>query len=153
MFSVAIIDWPFFRSSMVALKGVQVRIVSSSDGRDFVEYDNPKATTSSDDHSSEKFIEAITDRTYHIEVNVLPSFKLYTADGIKIGLRIDGTAVDKYRYHKRDEVEKKQKTGAPFIDSWVNFREGSTWRRTKYSFGPLKIGKTCERRERLPPKY
>lgn len=128
--------------SMVRIKDVEVHIVSSSDGRQIVEFDSPNAITSTGNNSSERFIEAITDQAYHVEVKLKPSFKLYTADGIKIKLYIDGGTVDGFRYYDRNSVEEKQRTGSPFIHSTASFREGALWHRTKFSFGSLKIGKS-----------
>ena len=125
---------------MVNLKDVEVHVVSSIDDREFVEFDNPKALTSNDEHSSEKFIEAITGLGFHIKVNIKPGFKMYAADGINIGILIDGGVVQFYQFHPRNLVEKCKSTGSPMIFSTVRFREGSVWRSSKYSFGSLNIG-------------
>lgn len=127
---------------MVTNEDIEVHIVSTSDGHRLVEYDNPKANASSDKHSSEKFIEAITGLTFRIEVKVKPSFQLYAADGIQIGLRIDGEVVRHSTYRRWDQVEKMQRTGKPFIDSSASFLDGLVWRKITYSFGSLKIGKS-----------
>lgn len=129
---------------MVNLKDVEVHVVSSFDNREFVEFDNPKALTSSDEHSSEKFIEAITGLAYHIKVNIKPDFKMYAADGIKIRISIDGGVVSFSNFYPRNLVEKRKSTGSPMIFSTVPFREGSVWRNSKYSFGSLNIGEPSE---------
>ena len=74
-----------------------------------------------------------------------PSFKLHRADGINIGLKIDGGVVSHYTYYDRDTVKQRQRTRSPFIDSRVRFREGSIWRKSTFSFGSLNIGKSRER--------
>lgn len=127
---------------MVTNEDIEVHIVSSSDDRDFVEYDNPKAVASGNKTSKEKFIEAITGQVYHIKVIVKPSFKLYAADGISIGFMIDGGVVKLRDYYRRDVVEERQRTGSPFINSSAPFQEGSIRRRATYSFGSLNIGKS-----------
>ena len=130
---------------MVAFKDIEVHVVSSSDDRELVEYDNPKAITPGDTNSKEKFIEAITGLVYHIKVIVRPGFKLHRADGIKIRVKIDGGVVSHYTYYDRDTVKQRQRTGSPFINSKATFREGSTWRKSTYSFGSLNIGKSREK--------
>lgn len=125
---------------MVTLKGIEVHIVSSSDDCEFHEYENPNVDSSCDSSKSEKFIEALTDLTYHIKVNIKPSFKLYDADGISVGLTIDGGVVSQRKYYHRDCVEKSKRTGVGFINTAVGFREGSIWRRSTFSFGSLNIG-------------
>ena len=129
---------------MVTNEDIEVHIVSSSDDCDLVEYDNPKAITSGDKTSKEKFIEAITGLVYHIKVIVKPSFKLYGADGINIGFMIDGGVVRLRDYYTRDVVEERQRTGLPFINSSASFQEGSIRRRATYSFGSLNIGQSRE---------
>lgn len=136
---------------MVARKDIEVRVVSSSDGRQFVEYENPKPITSTNNQwwQSEKFIEAITDAAYHIEVYIQPNFKLHGADGIKIGLKIDGgDVVGHSKYYDRESVVQKQRTGLPVIDDRVRIHQasgqGPRWHKSKYSFGSLKIGKSRE---------
>ncbi|MCJ1265365.1 hypothetical protein MMC22_005242 [Lobaria immixta] len=124
---------------MVAFKDIEVHVVSSSDDRELVEYDNPKAITPGDINSKEKFIEAITGLVYHIKVIVRPSFKLHRADGIKIRVKIDGGVVNQSNYYVRDTVNQRQRTGSPFIISEVKFREGSIWQKSTYSFGSLNI--------------
>ncbi|MCJ1262949.1 hypothetical protein MMC22_002819 [Lobaria immixta] len=124
---------------MGAFKDIEVHVVSSSDDRELVEYDNPKAITPGDINSKEKFIEAITGLVYHMKVIVKPSFKLQGADGIRIGVRIDGGVVNQRTYYDRDTVKQRQRTGSPFIDSKVKFQEGSIWRKSTYSFGSLNI--------------
>lgn len=130
---------------MVTIKDVEVHIVSSSDGRELVEFDNPKAIASTDNYLSERFIEAITYQAYHIEVKLKPSFKLYAADGIKINLYVDGGTVNQSQFYDRDSVEKKQKTGSPIIYSTAIFREGAVWHQVTFSFGSLEIGKSPRR--------
>lgn len=130
---------------MVTIKDIEVHIVSSSDGRELVEFDDPNDITSQDSYVSKKFIEAITDLTYHIEVHLKPGFKLYGASGIKIGLTIDGGVVSQSVYYGRLSVEQNQRSGSAFVNSTVLFRERAIWRRSTYSFGSLKIGKSGER--------
>lgn len=132
-------------SSMVAFKNIDVHVVSSSDDREFVEYDDPRLIHKRDTNSKEKFIEAITGLVYHIKVIVRPSFKLHRADGISIGVKIDGRVVSHSTYYDRDTVKQRHGTGSPFIDSKVKFREGSIWRKSTYSFRSLNVGKSRER--------
>lgn len=129
---------------MVTLKGIEVHVVSSSDNCELLEYDNPNAGSSSDENTTEKFIEAVTDLTYHIKINVNPCFKLYDADGILIWLKIDGGVVSHSRFYDRDRVVEKQRTGSSFIDDSFTYQEGSVLRKSKYSFGSLNIGKSYE---------
>lgn len=127
-----------YTCEMVTLEHVEVHIiVSSSDDREFIEFDNPKAIPSSNEHSSDKFIGAITDLTYHIEVNLKPSFQLYAADGIWIGIKIDGGVVSQGREYSRRDIKEKWRTGSPFLDTDVEFRQGSIWRKSTFSFGSL----------------
>lgn len=129
---------------MVKLEHVEVHVVSSSDDSEFVELDNPKSLTSRHEHSSEKFIEAVTGLAYHIKVNINPSFKMYAADGISIEICIDGGVVNFAKFYNRDLVEKRKRTGSPSIISTIRFLEGSVWRRSKYFFGSLNIGEPPE---------
>lgn len=130
---------------MVTNDHIEVHIVASSDGRQLAEYDDPKASASSDRHLLERFIEATTGLIYRIEVKVKPEFELFAADGISFNLNIDGEVVNQSVYYGRVEVEKRQRTGSPFIDSWAMLLEGSLWRKLTYTFGSLKIGKSRER--------
>lgn len=129
---------------MVTLEHVEVHIVSSFDDRELVEFDNPNAIPSSNKHSTEKFIEAITDLTYHIKVNLKPSFQLYAADGIRIGIKIDGGVVSQGSEYSWREIEEKRRTGSPFLDADVEFRQGSIWRQSTFSFGSLNMGESCQ---------
>lgn len=130
---------------MVTIKDVEVHIVSSSDGHELVEFDNPKAVASTDNYWSERFIEATTYQAYHIEVKLKPSFKLYAADGIRITFYIDGGTIRNSIFYDRNSVEKKQKTGSPIICSTAIFRGGAVWHQATFSFGSLEIGKSPRR--------
>lgn len=127
---------------MVLIEDIEVRIASSASGEALIEYDDPKAAPSGNGFSATKFIEAVTGLEYQVEVYIKPSFELWDADGLDIGVNIDGGVVNQFKFHRISGVEACKKNGKPItVDSTV-YQEGSKWYETPFSFGALNIGKS-----------
>ncbi|MCJ1399946.1 hypothetical protein MMC11_003149 [Xylographa trunciseda] len=75
---------------MAILEHVEVKIISSSTEQQLKEYDDPDPEAVAVEGKIQKYIEAESGQEFKIEVTLKKGFCFHGADGIKIGVDIDG---------------------------------------------------------------
>lgn len=133
---------------MAILQDVEVRIALNTSGKAFsdavghalLEYQTPGTTHGQSLRIVEKYIEVVTRQNFQIEVYLQPSFDLYDADGVRIGVRIDGKTVNFHRWLRKESAEKLRNAGKPLIVSSVRRLEGVQHFAMGFAFGSLQLG-------------
>lgn len=132
---------------MAILKDIEVRIARNTSGKVFAEdagdalpeYQKPDSSDNHSQTSVERYVEAVTGQPFQIEVYIKPSFKIYEADGIRVGLEIDDRTVF-FHYFKKGQVEQGQQAGEPLVVSSVSRVEGARYFKMGFVFGILYLG-------------
>ena len=124
---------------MAILKGIEVSVVV--DGKALTEYDDEDAANENSDHFSEvsKYIEAIPDAEFSIDITMSQSYDLM-ADDLSFRLRLDGVSVRHVPCTKAELKGRRTNWYKSIPGSKVE--DGKECYLRPFKFDAIKIGKT-----------
>ena len=105
------------------------------------EYPDPKPTDRFKDVAVERYIEAIPDREFQIQIHLEPSFDLFEADVLRVTVTIDWDTVRFCRYYSKSQIVENTSEEMPFIIQSACTTDGTDHFRNSFSFGSLESGK------------
>ena len=129
---------------MAVLEGVVVHVVSSRTGEKLVEYDDPDPEAAAAEREVKKFIEVVSDEEFYIRVKLKAGFSYHRATGVRIDLRIDGTAVDTSCHEPigTSSIRRKRLLNDVSYDIRdVPVKRGNDWVDIAFAFGKAEPGR------------
>lgn len=119
--------------------GLEVVIRSVAAGNQYREYERA-GDTDADNEKIVRYIEAVDDQQFMIQVNIKPYFLYFMADGVRITVEIDGGVVRDWEFISKPSVGKR-KTDRVFIKAHGCERHVSgLWEKVEFIFAKLQIG-------------
>ncbi|KAI9882472.1 MAG: Structural maintenance of chromosomes protein 3 [Watsoniomyces obsoletus] len=76
---------------MVNIKGIEIRVISN--GQPLTEYDDPDRESATEDGPLVKYIEAIPDAKFSVQVSIGPEFQYFRSDGVSVRPCIDNLKI------------------------------------------------------------
>lgn len=122
--------------------GLEVVVKSVTTGNQYHEYERA-GDTDADNEKMVRYIEAVSDERFMIEVRIKPTFLYYSAEGISISTRIDGGVVRRknFMYKRCRDMKEIQQV---FEKNHTSAKVGGQWAKIGFAFGELQFGTyTC----------
>ena len=110
-------------------------------GEALKEYPGPKPKIEYDGDLVEKYVEAVANQEFQIEIYFKPEFDMFDADDVQIRMSIDHDSVRMGKMIPKDHVIHCSSTGSPLIISdMYHLNDAGEHRRLSFSFGSLEGG-------------
>ena len=135
---------------MAILENVEVKIVSVSTGERFQKYDDPNPEATADDEEADdevmkKYIEATSGTEFAIHFTLQKGFCYHEADGILIGVIMDGDALRRiYPRPMPSYVFASSRLPVDVVEvvSSSIIQSGEELRRMNFGFGEVTVGQS-----------